>query len=83
MLWLGDNVANAYYAMNEHEHAKTFTEVTRKIQARFNKLGDVYPVMGNHEGLPRDHMKMTEKDAHWPQEVLAERFLLCPVDIYR
>jgi len=72
MLWLGDNMADAYYAMDQYWHTQTLSNITEKLLKHFNKIGDIYPVLGNHEGLPRDHMKMEENAEHWPQDLCAK-----------
>eukprot|EP01022_Parablepharisma_sp_SALTPOND_P004333 TRINITY_DN120107_c0_g1_i1.p1 TRINITY_DN120107_c0_g1~~TRINITY_DN120107_c0_g1_i1.p1 ORF type:complete len:603 (+),score=40.66 TRINITY_DN120107_c0_g1_i1:115-1809(+) len=72
MLWLGDNPANVYYAMTREDHRNIIGHVTNKLLVHHNKLGDVYPVIGNHEGLPRDHMEWDENGSNWLLEIIAE-----------
>ena len=48
------------------------TKLTLQLRARFPRLGSVYPVMGNHEGLPCDHLDVSQPGTSWMQELLAE-----------
>jgi len=72
LLWLGDNIANAYYAMNPIDHRHIIQNLTNKLLVHHNRIGDVYPVVGNHEGLPRDHMKWEPDGSNWLLDMVSE-----------
>ncbi|MDR3549180.1 MAG: metallophosphoesterase [Candidatus Pacebacteria bacterium] len=72
ILWLGDNIANVYYTMNPSDHKFIITNMTTKLLEHYNKLGSVYPVFGNHDSLPRDHMQFVPNASHWLRELCAD-----------
>ncbi len=72
ILWLGDNPADVYYAMDKRNQAMVYEKLTHKLLERFPNVGDVYPVTGNHEGIPRDHVDPHEGADTWPIPFLAD-----------
>jgi len=71
-LWLGDNPANAYYMFKPEDHIGIIRTLTNKLLENHKGIGAVYPVIGNHEGLPRDHMDWNENGTNWLLENVAE-----------
>lgn len=72
ILWLGDNPDNGYYDIGKERHRWIFGNATKKLMEKHPHLGDVYPVVGNHEGLPIDNMNMDDGQEHWPIDYLAD-----------
>lgn len=72
MVWLGDNIADMYYLSNIEFQKETLKQITNKLLLNYNKIGDIYPVIGNHDVFPRDHMILDAENPDWALEFLAE-----------
>ncbi len=71
VLWLGDNQANVFFQMQRTDHRKIMTALGSKLAEHFGP-GRVYPVLGNHEGLPRDHMDFTPGISNWLRDIAGD-----------
>ena len=58
--------------MKPKDHADIITHLTNKLLVHYNTIGSVYPVVGNHEGIPRDHMKWEANGTNWLLELTAK-----------
>ena len=72
MLWLGDNPADVYYLMTPEDHRSIISKLTNKLLEHYNRTGGVYGVLGNHEGLPRDHMELKPNGTHWLLDMVSD-----------
>jgi len=72
IVWLGDNPADAFYRIKELDHKKVFNNITETIKKYYPSLGQIYPLLGNHEGIPLDQMNMDINSSHWPIDYLSE-----------
>ena len=71
IVWLGDNPSHEVYAQTADGHKSLLSNLTHSLLKNHKGIGKVYPVVGNHEGLPSDHIDVT-KEGHWMFEFLAE-----------
>jgi len=65
IVWLGDNPAHDVYVQNQDTHKEIIRSLTEKIKEKYGNIGDAYPVLGNHEGLPIDHMNTKDIGKNW------------------
>ena len=62
ILYLGDNPAHNTWQQEKDTHLRGLKEVTAEIKKRFK--GPVYPVLGNHEGIPCDQFDFENPNTH-------------------
>jgi len=53
-LWLGDNPPHDNWIVNETDHIQGTIDVSRQFKEKYDGIGKMYPIFGNHEGLPPD-----------------------------
>ena len=63
-VWLGDNPGHDVWDQNKSHHLDSTKHISRRLQrGPYGRPGAVYPVLGNHEGLPCDSFNL-EGDSH-------------------
>ncbi len=65
VFWLGDNPGHNVYEQKQSDHLNSLEYVTKKLKATFPRLGQVYPVLGNHEAFPVDQFDVHGHDHQW------------------
>lgn len=74
IVWLGDNPSHEVYAQTINGHKSVLSNLTNYLLKSHKGIGKVYPIIGNHEGLPCDHIDVTG-EGHRMLEFLAELYL--------
>ena len=64
-IWLGDNTAHDVWQDSESEHLWPTQDITAKFMEKCPALGQMYPVLGNHEGLPCDEFDVYSDKHQW------------------
>lgn len=66
-IWLGDNTPHDIWNLNITEHMDPGKITTDWFTKEFNYggIGKVYPVVGNHEGMPSDHYNVYGNEHNW------------------
>ncbi len=66
-VWLGDNPAHNTWQQEAKDHMTTIKNISLTLNAttRYHSLGSVYPVLGNHEGLPVNNFDVYGRSHDW------------------
>jgi len=65
-VWLGDNTGHNVWQIDKKDHLRPVADVSKKFEeAGYGKLGQMYPVLGNHEGMPCDEFDLYSKSHQW------------------
>jgi Calcineurin-like phosphoesterase len=65
IFWLGDNPGHDVYDQHEDDHLVNLAYITQKLAVSFPHIGQVYPLLGNHEGFPCDQFDLTHGTHQW------------------
>ena len=71
-MWLGDNPAHDVYVQTKESNKQLIARLTTRLLRRYKGIGSLYPVLGNHDGLPCDHLELNEEGTNWMFEYVAE-----------
>jgi len=71
IVWLGDSPGHDLYAQTKESHEKVLTILTNKFLEHYNQIGSLYPILGNHEGLPCDDIDVHGESPNWLYEFSA------------
>jgi sphingomyelin phosphodiesterase len=71
-IWLGDNNAHVEWNMNKTKHMKGSKVIADyfKEKGEYGNLGQVYPLVGNHEAMPSDNFDYNDSSKWWILEEL-------------
>eukprot|EP01022_Parablepharisma_sp_SALTPOND_P013853 TRINITY_DN1859_c0_g1_i2.p1 TRINITY_DN1859_c0_g1~~TRINITY_DN1859_c0_g1_i2.p1 ORF type:complete len:369 (-),score=17.11 TRINITY_DN1859_c0_g1_i2:675-1781(-) len=68
-MWLGDNPSHQIWNQNKKNHLDGIRHVTRLILGHplqeYTTVGKMYPILGNHEGLPCDIFNLEGTTHSW------------------
>ena len=64
-VWLGDNTGHNVWEDGERDHLKSMRDITERFMVKYGKLGDMYPILGNHEGQPCDEFDVYSTKHQW------------------
>ncbi len=64
-VWLGDNTPHNFWEDVVSDHLHPTQDVTEHFMKKYGKLGQMYPVVGNHEGQPCDEYDVYSKKHDW------------------
>ncbi len=64
-IWLGDNTGHNVWADVQKEHLRSMKDITERFVAKIPALGQMYPVLGNHEGMPCDEYDVYGGKHQW------------------
>lgn len=75
--WLGDNPSSNFYELYKKDHIEIFGNVTEKFKKYYptnhNAKTLLYPIVGNHEGIPCDSMDFVNKNSEkWPLNIFSK-----------
>ena len=66
VMWLGDNPSHTVWNQSSAHHLDGIYHISRVLQAgHYDSVGSVYPILGNHEGLPCDIFDFEGKTHDW------------------
>jgi len=66
IVWLGDNESHDIYMQKKSDHLDSTRHIANiLIKNGYGNLGQVYPILGNHEGLPCDGFNFDGDSHHW------------------
>ncbi len=72
ILWLGDTPDHMLWGHTRKSHLEGVKKITTALKRRYNGVGTVYPVLGNHEGLPCNHMNFATQEQQWILDACAD-----------
>jgi sphingomyelin phosphodiesterase len=72
LIWLGDNPGHNVWEQHEGNHLEVMEHITGYLKNKAPSLGQVYPVLGNHEGYPSDQFDIYSDRHNWILEKLAD-----------
>ncbi len=68
-MWLGDNPSHLIWNQTQPRHLEGIRHVTKMIlehpQSKYKTVGTMYPILGNHEGLPCDIFDLEGPSHRW------------------
>ncbi len=64
-IWLGDNTGHNVWEPNKTEHLLGPRDLSHRMSEKYGKRGQMYPVMGNHEGIPCDEFDIHSDSHQW------------------
>ena len=59
VIWLGDNSPHDIWEETDQDHLLMSYYLTEAIKVAYPNIGQVYPVIGNHEYFPCDQSNVT------------------------
>ena len=71
IFWLGDNSPHNIWAETKEDHLDMSKHISKQLKDKFPNLGQVYPVVGNHEALPTDEFDVYSQQDNWILQDLA------------
>jgi len=73
-MWLGDNAAHEPWNLDEVEHMWATKEITKLFGKRpeYMHVGKMYPIIGNHEGMPCDQFDVIGNTDQWILDQLTD-----------
>ncbi len=74
VVWLGDTPAHDVYNQTEAGHKTVIRKLTNKLLEKYHGVGSLYPILGNHEGMPCDHIDVATQPQpeHWMFHFVAD-----------
>ena len=72
LLWLGDNPGHNVWEQHNENHLEIIEHITDILSKKLPYLGQVYPVLGNHEGYPSDQFDLYSNQHKWIYEKCAK-----------
>jgi len=68
-MWLGDNPSHQIWNQSRKNHMRGISHITKMIMEHpaqeYTKVGKMYPILGNHEGLPCDNFNLEGESHKW------------------
>jgi hypothetical protein len=64
-IWLGDNPAHNFWEQEAKSHLRSLKEISETMRLKYGQLGQLYPVLGNHEGYPCDEFDVRGNQTQW------------------
>ena len=65
-LWLGDNPSHDVWDQYKDDHLDTMRYISKYLRENgYKDRGKVYPILGNHEGLPCDAFDFDSDSHQW------------------
>eukprot|EP00830_Metopus_es_P007475 TRINITY_DN170_c0_g3_i1.p1 TRINITY_DN170_c0_g3~~TRINITY_DN170_c0_g3_i1.p1 ORF type:complete len:654 (-),score=102.60 TRINITY_DN170_c0_g3_i1:24-1892(-) len=64
-IWLGDNTGHNLWEHERVHHLDPVKDITEKFKVKYGNLGQMYPILGNHEGLPCDEFDIYSSKHQW------------------
>eukprot|EP00826_Nyctotherus_ovalis_P050693 TRINITY_DN6247_c0_g2_i11.p1 TRINITY_DN6247_c0_g2~~TRINITY_DN6247_c0_g2_i11.p1 ORF type:complete len:321 (-),score=31.76 TRINITY_DN6247_c0_g2_i11:217-1179(-) len=66
-LWLGDNTPHDVWNIDTRDHIEPEKKITEQFVKvhKYDGIGKVYPIVGNHEGMPSDQYNINGTEHSW------------------
>jgi hypothetical protein len=73
-IWLGDNSPHDPWSTNKADHMWGTIETTKLFakHPEYMQVGKMYPIIGNHEGMPCDQFNVEGDEHRWILSELAD-----------
>ena len=65
IFWLGDNPGHDVYDQEVSNHLDNVKIISKRLKEVMPHIGQVYPVIGNHEGFPCDQFDLFGTTHQW------------------
>ena len=71
---MGDNNAHNLWEQKKETHLDSAKYIADRLLLNYPNIGQVYPIIGNHECLPADNYDVWGNKTNWIQDGLADIF---------